>query len=75
MRRFDDNTETRTRMFNKRDLQAVLKNFRANGYTVEKGNNRYEVLDGDRLVLSALNGVRSYLVRLDKELLTEEATQ
>ena len=74
MRKFDDNTETRTRMFSKRDLQRVLKDFRDNGYTVEKGDNRYEVLDGDRLVFSALNGSRAYLVRLDKGLLAEEAS-
>lgn len=73
MRNFDAETQTRTKIFNKRSLQATLKEFRSKGYKVEKGQDIYEVLDGEQLVFQALNGYNSYLVRLDKQLLAEEA--
>ena len=77
MLKFDTETETRTKMFNKRSLQATLKQFRQAGYYVVKRSHGYDVLDDDRLIFQALNGAihcscRWYLVRLDKQLLAEE---
>jgi len=78
MNKFPQHMETRTRLFNKRDFQRVLKNFRDNGmFRVEKvREGSYEVFNEfDELCLKGAVGHSSYLVRLDKELLVEEATQ
>ena len=72
MNKFNTETETRTKIFNKRSLQATLKQFRQAGYYVVKTSHGYNVLDEDRLILQAMNGNSSYLVRLDKQLLAEE---
>ena len=74
MNKFDSETETRTKIFNKRSLQATLKQFRQAGYYVVKQNHGYDVLDDERLIFQAMNGTNSYLVRLDKQLLAEETT-
>ena len=73
MNKFDADTETRTKIFNKRSLQATLKQFRKAGYYVVKQNHGYDVLDDERLIFQAMNGTNSYLVRLDKQLLAEES--
>ena len=75
MNKFDAETETRTKIFNKRSLQATLKEFKPAGYYVVKQSHGYDVLDDDRLVFQAMNGTNSYLVRLDRQLLAEEATR
>ena len=67
-------TPSRTQLFGKRPLQDVLKQLRALEYTVEKGDNKYEVYVDDTkstLVLRALNGTRGYLVTYTEELLQE----
>lgn len=74
MNKFDAETDTRTKIFNKRSLQATLKLFRQAGYYVAKRNHGYYVLDDDRLVFQAMNGTNSYLVRLDRQLLVDGAT-
>ena len=73
MLKFDTETKTRTKIFNKRSLQATLKQFRQAGYYVVKRSHGYDVLDDERLIFQAMNGTNSYLVRLDKQLLAEEA--
>lgn len=78
MNRFPEHMETRTRTFSKRDFQRVLKDFKDNGmFRVEKvREGSYEVFNEfDELCLKGIVGRTLYLVRLDKELLTEEATQ
>ena len=76
MNRFPKHMETRTRIFNKRDFQRVLKDFRDNSmFRVEKvREGSYEVFNEfDELCLKGAVGHSSYLVRLDKELLAEGA--
>jgi hypothetical protein len=53
----------------KRSLQRTLKDCRANGYDVEKKNGMYNVFCEGELILRALNGHRSYLVRYNTEYL------
>ena len=72
MNKFNTETETRTKVFNKRSLQATLKQFRQAGYCVVRTSHGYNVLDEGRLILQAMNGNSSYLVRLDKQLLAAE---
>lgn len=69
MRKFDNNTEISERIFSKRELERAIRNFRDNGYTVEKRGTRYEVLNRGRLVFSAIKSAIAYRVRLDKEIL------
>lgn len=75
MEKFNAETQTRTKIFNKRSLQATLKQFRQAGYHVVKQSHGYDVLDDDRLIFQAMTGTNSYLVRLDRQLLAEEATR
>lgn len=78
MNKFPKHMETRTRIFNKRDFQRVLQDFRDNGmFRVEKvREGNYEVFNEfNELCLKGAVGHTSYLVRLDKELLVEEVKQ
>lgn len=61
-----------SRVISKSNLQAMLKACRFAGLKVvlhdDGGSKRYTVHAGDELVLQALNGSRSYLVRLNSNL-------
>lgn len=72
MRKFDKDSNTRTRIFGKRDFQRVLKELKQQGATVEKNEvGGYDVLLGEDMILQAMNGTNSYLVRIDSNSLTE----
>ena len=72
MRKFDRDSNTRTRVFGKRDFQRVLKELKQQGASVEKNDlGGYDVLFGDDMILQAVNGTNSYLVRIDSDALTE----
>lgn len=62
-----------TKLFNKVQMQTVLKDLRSAGYEVTRLNSGYEVkLDGET-VLKAMNGNRAYLVTYNESLLTAVA--
>ena len=72
MRKFDRDSNTRTRVFGKRDFQRVLKELKQQGASVEKNDlGGYDVLFGEDMILQAVNGTNSYLVRIDSDSLTE----
>ena len=72
MRKFDKDSNTRTRIFGKRDFQRVLKELKQQGATVEKNEvGGYDVLFGEDMILQAMNGTNTYLVRIDTDELTE----
>ena len=72
MRKFDRDSNTRTRVFGKRDFQRVLKELKQQGASVEKNDlGVYDVLFGEDMILQAVNGTNSYLVRIDSDALTE----
>ena len=72
MRKFDRDSNTRTRVFGKRDFQRVLKELKQQGASVEKNDlGGYDVLFGEDMILQAVNGPNSYLVRIDSDALTE----
>jgi hypothetical protein len=72
MRKFDRDSNTRTRVFGKRDFQRVLKELKQQGASVEKNDlGGYDVLFGEDMILQAVNGTNSYLVRIDSDALTE----
>jgi hypothetical protein len=72
MRKFDKDSNTRTRVFGKRDFQRVLKELKQQGASVEKNDlGGYDVLFGEDMILQAMNGTNSYLVRIDSDALTE----
>ena len=55
---------TVTRIWSKPQTQQVFKQLRAEGLTVNKINNGYEVVnDNNVLFLKAMNGTNSYLIR------------
>lgn len=52
----------------KRTLQALLTKARKAGFDVDKTHSgRYTVMEGEVMILSALNGYRSYLVRYSRD--------
>lgn len=56
----------------KRQLQALLTRARKNGYSVDKSHAcRYTVMADEVMILSALNGHRSYLVRYSRDYFTK----
>jgi len=72
MRKFDKDSNTRTRVFGKRAFQRVLKELKQQGASVEKNDlGGYDVLFGEDMILQAVNGTNSYLVRIDTDELTE----
>ncbi len=72
MNTFHKEANTKTRIFGKRDFQRVLKELKQQGATVEKNEvGGYDVLFGDDMILQAMNGTNSYLVRIDSDLLSE----
>jgi hypothetical protein len=72
MRHFDKDSNTRTRIFGKRDFQRVLKELKQQGATVEKNEvGGYDVLFGGDMIMQAMNGTNSYLVRIDSDSLSE----
>lgn len=59
------------RVWTKPQTQEFIKRLRAAGYTVERGNGKYEVnIDGVN-IFRALIGRRGYLIRMDNRLVTE----
>ncbi len=71
MNTFHKEANTKTRIFAKRDLQQVLKDLKAQGATVDKNNmGGYDVIYNDVLIMQAMNGNNSYLVRLDTNALS-----
>jgi len=64
MLKFQKRHTTVTRIWSKPQTQQVFKQLRAEGLTVNKINNGYEVVnDNNVLFLKAMNGTNSYLVR------------
>ena len=64
MLKFQKRHTTVSRIWSKPQAQRVFKQLRADGLTVNKINNGYEVVnDNNVLLLQALNGNSSYLVR------------
>lgn len=64
-----------TRLFSKKQTQAVLKDLKHAGYIVNKEQGRYLVYIDEHSnsglpVFSAYIGTRGYLVRYDERLLT-----
>ena len=51
----------------KRAMQSALKRLRNVGYTVNKVNSGYTVYDNEELILKAMIGTGSYLVRYNKD--------
>jgi hypothetical protein len=71
MNTFHKEANTKTRIFGKRDFQRVLKDLKAQGATVDKNDMcGYDVLYNDVLIMQAMNGNNSYLVRLDTNVLS-----
>lgn len=71
MNTFHKEANTKTRIFGKRDFQRVLKDLKAQGATVDKNDmGGYDVLYNDVLIMQAMNGNNSYLVRLDTNALS-----
>ena len=64
MLKFQKRHTTVSRIWSKPQAQRVFKQLRAGGLTVNKINNGYEVVnDNNVLLLQAMNGSSSYLVR------------
>ena len=64
MLKFQKRHNTVTRIWTKPQTQQVFKQLRAEGLTVNKINNGYEVVnDNNVLFLKAMNGTNSYLIR------------
>ena len=64
MLKFQKRHTTVTRIWSKPQTQQVFKQLRAEGLTVNKINNGYEVVnDNNVLLLQAMNGNNSYLIR------------
>ena len=64
MLKFQKRHTTATRIWSKPQTQQVFKQLRAEGLTVNKINNGYEVVnDNNVLFLKAMNGTNSYLIR------------
>ena len=64
MLKFQKRHTTVTRIWTKPQTQQVFKQLRAEGLTVNKINNGYEVVnDNNVLFLKAMNGTNSYLIR------------
>ena len=64
MLKFQKRHTTVTRIWSKPQTQQVFKQLRAEGLTVNKINNGYEVInDNNVLFLKAMNGTNSYLIR------------
>jgi hypothetical protein len=64
MKQFQKRHTTATRIWSKKVTQSVLKDFRDSGLVVTKISNGYEVTNkNDVLLLKALNGNNSYLIR------------
>jgi fructose-1,6-bisphosphatase/sedoheptulose 1,7-bisphosphatase-like protein len=64
MLKFQKRHTTVTRIWSKPQTQQVFKQLRAEGLTVNKINNGYEVVnDNNVLFLKAMNGTNSYLIR------------
>jgi len=64
MKKFQKQHTTATRIWSKKVTQSVLKDFREAGLIVTKIPSGYEVTDeNDVLLLKAMNGNNSYLVR------------
>jgi len=59
----------RSSVLPKRTLQKTLKDCRANGFDVENRDGMYNVFCDGELILRALNGQRSYLVRYNTDYL------
>ena len=57
----------------KRAMQSALKRLRNVGYTVNKVNSGYTVYDNEELILKAMIGTGSYLVRYNKDYIDREA--
>lgn len=71
MNTFHKKANTKTRIFGKRDFQRVLKDLKAQGATVDKNDmGGYDVLYNNVLIMQAMNGNNSYLVRLDTNALS-----
>ena len=64
MLKFQKRHTTVTRIWSKPQTQQVFKQLRAEGLTVNKINNGYEVVnDNNVLFLKAMNGTNSYIIR------------
>ena len=64
MKKFQKRHTTATRIWSKKVTQSVLKDFRDAGLIVTKIPSGYEVTnENDVLLLKAMNGNNSYLVR------------
>ena len=64
MLKFQKRHTTVTCIWSKPQTQQVFKQLRAEGLTVNKINNGYEVVnDNNVLFLKAMNGTNSYLIR------------
>jgi len=64
MLKFQKRHTTVTRIWSKPQTQQVFKQLRAEGLTVNKISNGYEVVnDNNVLFLKAMNGTNSYLIR------------
>jgi hypothetical protein len=64
MLKFQKRHTTSTRIWSKPETQAVFKDLRAMGLTVTKITGGYEVTNPNNvLILKAMNGKNSYLIR------------
>ena len=64
MKKFQKRHTTTTRIWSKKVTQSVFKDFRDAGLIVTKIPNGYEVTnENDVLLLKAMNGNNSYLIR------------
>ena len=57
-----------SRVWPKIYTQAVLREVKSKGYTVEKEHGMYKVFSEQQLVLQAAPGARNYLVRVNENL-------
>ena len=56
------------RVIDKQTVQLMLKGLREAGLTVKKLDNGYECISNGTLLLRAMNGRNSYLVRMQEDL-------
>jgi hypothetical protein len=59
----------RSVVMSKPRLQQTLKDCRRNGFTVDKRNSGYDVFNDDQLIMRAMIGTSTYLVRFDQNVL------
>lgn len=68
---FKEGKKTTSRIIQKKNLQAILRELKKNGAIVEKLNSGYTVTFNNQLILKAMVGHSAYLVRFIDGLLDQ----